>query len=575
MDEPSKKYVIHWFRKGLRLHDNPALCEAFKGASTFRCVYILDPWFAGVSQVGINKWRFLLQCLEDLDSSLRKVNSRLFVIRGQPTDVFPRLFKEWNITTLSFEEDPEPFGKERDAAISAMAKEAGVEVIVRMSHTLFNLQKIITENNGTPPLTFKRFQSILKTIGPPTKPVETVTLTTIGTARTPIENDHDDRYGVPSLEELGFDVDGLKPSLFHGGETEALLRLDRHLERKAWVASFEKPKMTSQSLLPSQTTISPYLKFGCLSPRLFYWKLNDLYRRATGRGYKKKKRNKPVAGSGLRLPGTPYWMYSGKGLRLGPLRTNYDTVITQLNDVIAKFNTDFNRNDNAKGMWLIHKQKSLNVNEFILEFFRDTLRRNENVTIALPSITNRYRDINEHVNEQTRLNVNRVIQTFFGNPPVVGSSLKLIDDIKKLTDDTRNAIREAQTKLERLKTAHDSENINNVVVVIGKVFNAYSKLSELISTAIDDSVLSDIEFSAITQLYNSAVSKLEIENNPADYNSEDESGTDTVTSTDRRKYRSGTNQHDIDNINAARIQCELPIIGSSERDITGSAASVS
>lgn len=37
--------------------------------------------------------RFLLQSLEDLDSSLRKLNSRLFVIRGQPTDVFPRLFK--------------------------------------------------------------------------------------------------------------------------------------------------------------------------------------------------------------------------------------------------------------------------------------------------------------------------------------------------------------------------------------------------------------------------------------------------------------------------------------------------
>lgn len=38
-------------------------------------------------------YRFLLQCLEDLDASLRKLNSRLFVIRGQPTDVFPRLFK--------------------------------------------------------------------------------------------------------------------------------------------------------------------------------------------------------------------------------------------------------------------------------------------------------------------------------------------------------------------------------------------------------------------------------------------------------------------------------------------------
>ena len=37
--------------------------------------------------------RFLLECLEDLDSSLRKLNSRLFLIRGQPADVLPRLFK--------------------------------------------------------------------------------------------------------------------------------------------------------------------------------------------------------------------------------------------------------------------------------------------------------------------------------------------------------------------------------------------------------------------------------------------------------------------------------------------------
>ena len=52
--------------------------------------------------------RFLLQCLEDLDSSLRKLNSRLFVIRGQPADVLPTLFKEWGTTYFTFEEDPEP-----------------------------------------------------------------------------------------------------------------------------------------------------------------------------------------------------------------------------------------------------------------------------------------------------------------------------------------------------------------------------------------------------------------------------------------------------------------------------------
>ena len=51
------KHILHWFRKGLRLHDNPSLKEALKGAASFRCVYMLDPWFAGSSQAGVNKWR--------------------------------------------------------------------------------------------------------------------------------------------------------------------------------------------------------------------------------------------------------------------------------------------------------------------------------------------------------------------------------------------------------------------------------------------------------------------------------------------------------------------------------------
>lgn len=53
-----EKHSVHWFRKGLRLHDNPALREALKGAATLRCVFVLDPWFAGSSNVGINKWRY-------------------------------------------------------------------------------------------------------------------------------------------------------------------------------------------------------------------------------------------------------------------------------------------------------------------------------------------------------------------------------------------------------------------------------------------------------------------------------------------------------------------------------------
>ncbi len=58
-----------------------------------------------------------------------------------PNGMILYCIQEWNINRLSYEYDSEPFGKERDAAIKKLANEAGVEVIVRISHTLYDLDK--------------------------------------------------------------------------------------------------------------------------------------------------------------------------------------------------------------------------------------------------------------------------------------------------------------------------------------------------------------------------------------------------------------------------------------------------
>lgn len=40
--------------------------------------------------------------------------------------------------------------------------------------------------------------------------------------------------------------------------------------------------MNANSLLASPTGLSPYLRFGCLSCRLFYYRLWDLYKKVRG-----------------------------------------------------------------------------------------------------------------------------------------------------------------------------------------------------------------------------------------------------------------------------------------------------
>ena len=58
--------AIHWFRHGLRIHDNPALLEAISKAKTLYPVFIFDGKVAGT-------WNRLgdLQCIPDNPYGLR------------------------------------------------------------------------------------------------------------------------------------------------------------------------------------------------------------------------------------------------------------------------------------------------------------------------------------------------------------------------------------------------------------------------------------------------------------------------------------------------------------------------
>lgn len=100
-----------WFRKGLRIHDNPALEHARKDSKHLFPVFILDPHYLEPDHTafspwstrsGLNRIQFMLECLADLDSSFRKLGSRLLVFRGEPMEVLVRLMKEVSCLAIVF-----------------------------------------------------------------------------------------------------------------------------------------------------------------------------------------------------------------------------------------------------------------------------------------------------------------------------------------------------------------------------------------------------------------------------------------------------------------------------------------
>jgi len=222
---------IHWFRKGLRIHDNPALISALEKKDgeyyQLRPVFILDSYYWKHRRIGSNRWRFMHQSLENLDKNLREIGSRLYVLQGVPEEVFAELFKKWNVKRLTFEIDIEPYPQNRDAAVTKLAEENGIEVVTHSSHTIYNPEAVIAKNLGKPPLTMQRWISVAESMPAPPQPMDAPT-TVPAPARAPLE---EGKYVLPSLDKLGVDNSTMGPCLYPGGETEALRRMKEHLAR--------------------------------------------------------------------------------------------------------------------------------------------------------------------------------------------------------------------------------------------------------------------------------------------------------------------------------------------------------
>lgn len=71
---------------------------------------------------------------------------RLFVVRGKPEDVFPKLFDKWRVTKLTYEYDTEPYSLSRDRKVTSLAKEHDVQVIYKISHTLHDIDRYLAEH---------------------------------------------------------------------------------------------------------------------------------------------------------------------------------------------------------------------------------------------------------------------------------------------------------------------------------------------------------------------------------------------------------------------------------------------
>jgi len=156
---------IYWFRKCLRLHDNPALIHALENSQIVYPIFILDPWFVKNAKVGPNRWRFLVQSLEDLNKSLIKRNSRLLLIRGPVIESLTNKINEWKINLICYESDTEPYAKQRDAQVASLAQKLNVKIVTKCSHTLYDPSVLFQKNGNKISGSYQSFLGLVQKIG--------------------------------------------------------------------------------------------------------------------------------------------------------------------------------------------------------------------------------------------------------------------------------------------------------------------------------------------------------------------------------------------------------------------------
>ncbi|WP_423980001.1 cryptochrome/photolyase family protein [Ilumatobacter sp.] len=105
-----------WFRRDLRLGDNPALLAAAADGAEVVPLFVVDPTFA---TAGTPRRALLHDCLVALDTSLRETGGIGLVIRhGDPGDVVPAIADELDATSVVVSRDYAPYGRRRDAGVA-------------------------------------------------------------------------------------------------------------------------------------------------------------------------------------------------------------------------------------------------------------------------------------------------------------------------------------------------------------------------------------------------------------------------------------------------------------------------
>jgi len=135
---------IVWLRRDLRLHDHAALSAALAAPHPIQPVFVFDTKILSrFRKKDDRRLAFIAQQLCALDTELKQRGGRLLVIKGDPSELMPKLAKRFDARIFATQ-DHEPETIERDEMVATQ-----VDLTLVKDHLIFAPDEVL-KGDGTP-----------------------------------------------------------------------------------------------------------------------------------------------------------------------------------------------------------------------------------------------------------------------------------------------------------------------------------------------------------------------------------------------------------------------------------------
>ncbi|MEO1666361.1 MAG: deoxyribodipyrimidine photo-lyase [Chloroflexota bacterium] len=255
----SDQPVIHWFRRDLRVTDNTALNAAMETGQPVITVFCFDDRILESGNAGTPRLAFMLNALDNLQTSIWKAGGRLLFLHGNPLRVLPALTAEADASAVYINKDYTPYSVSRDRAM----QEALNVPLHCYDDALIMAPGTVMTQNGDPYSVYTPFKNNWRSS---VKPADYAVHETPNGHLYRIQ-EVEAATELPSLDELRGSTDVDLPT---ATEDHAQQRLEHFTNGVIYAYDMRRNELTLNPFDGGDagtSQLSPYFRMGVLSPR--------------------------------------------------------------------------------------------------------------------------------------------------------------------------------------------------------------------------------------------------------------------------------------------------------------------